>query len=79
MTKIAIIGAGSVVFTRNLTSDILLVPALQDSTIALMDIDADGLELGRFIGAPFEQVCYKVAGANYQAWFLSFCCQIAKL
>ncbi|MFP3896880.1 MAG: alpha-glucosidase/alpha-galactosidase [Anaerolineales bacterium] len=47
MTKITIIGAGSVVFTRNLTSDILLVPALQDSTIALMDIDADRLELAR--------------------------------
>jgi len=39
MPKIALIGAGSVVFTRNLTSDILLTPALQESTIALMDID----------------------------------------
>lgn len=47
MPKIAIIGAGSVVFTRNLTSDILLVPALQDSTIALMDIDAKRLALAR--------------------------------
>ncbi len=33
MTKITLIGAGSVVFTRNLCSDILLTPALQDSTI----------------------------------------------
>jgi alpha-galactosidase len=47
MPKIAIIGAGSAVFTRNLTSDILLVPELQDSTIALMDIDADRLALAR--------------------------------
>lgn len=39
MSKIAIIGAGSVVFTRNLCSDILLTPALQNSTISLMDID----------------------------------------
>lgn len=39
MTKITFIGAGSLVFTRNLTSDMLLVPALQDCTIALMDID----------------------------------------
>jgi len=44
MTKIALIGAGSVVFTRNLCSDILLTPALQDSTIALMDIDPQRLE-----------------------------------
>jgi len=47
MTKITIIGAGSVVFTRNLTSDILLAPALQDSTIALMDIDPERLEIAR--------------------------------
>lgn len=39
MPKITFIGAGSLVFTRNLCSDILLVPALQDSTITLMDID----------------------------------------
>ncbi len=39
MAKIAFIGAGSVVFTRNLCSDILLTPALQNSTISLMDID----------------------------------------
>lgn len=47
MTKVTIIGAGSVVFTRNLTSDILLVPELQDATISLMDIDPMRLELAR--------------------------------
>jgi alpha-galactosidase len=47
MTKITIIGAGSVVFTRNLCSDILLVPALQDSTITLMDIDPERLKMAR--------------------------------
>ncbi len=41
--KIALIGAGSTVFTRNLCSDILLTPALQESVIALMDIDSDRL------------------------------------
>jgi alpha-galactosidase len=44
MPKITLIGAGSVVFTRNLCSDILLTPVLQDSTIALMDIDPDRLK-----------------------------------
>jgi len=47
MPKITFIGAGSVVFTRNLTSDVLSVPALQDSLICLMDIDPMRLELAR--------------------------------
>jgi alpha-galactosidase len=47
MAKITLIGAGSVVFTRNLCSDILLTPALQGSTIALMDIDPARLAQAR--------------------------------
>jgi alpha-galactosidase len=46
-TKITFIGAGSVVFTRNLCSDILLTPALQDATISLMDIDPTRLAQAR--------------------------------
>jgi alpha-galactosidase len=45
--KITFIGAGSVVFTRNLCSDILLTPALQDATITLMDIDPTRLAQAR--------------------------------
>ena len=33
MPKITFIGAGSLVFTRNLCNDILLTPALADSTL----------------------------------------------
>ncbi len=40
MTKIAFIGAGSTVFMKNLIGDALMMPALSDATIALMDIDA---------------------------------------
>ncbi len=47
MAKITLIGAGSVVFTRNLCSDVLLTPALQDSTISLMDIDPERLGLAK--------------------------------
>lgn len=47
MLKITIIGAGSLVFTRNLCNDILLTPALQDCTITLMDIDAVRLAQAR--------------------------------
>jgi alpha-galactosidase len=45
--KIAFIGAGSVVFTRSLCNDLLIVPELGDSTIALMDIDAGRLALAK--------------------------------
>ena len=45
--KITFIGSGSVTFTRNLARDILTFPAFQDCEIALMDIDADNLELSR--------------------------------
>jgi alpha-galactosidase len=47
MTKIAFIGAGSLVFTRNLVRDALTFPLLKDATLALMDIDAERLEFAR--------------------------------
>jgi alpha-galactosidase len=45
--KIVFIGAGSQVFTRNLTRDLLSFPALADSTIALVDIDEENLALAK--------------------------------
>lgn len=45
MLKIAMIGAGSVVFAQRLTTDILSWPALQGSSITLMDLDAERLNL----------------------------------
>ncbi len=45
MAKIVFIGAGSVVFASRLLKDITYHPELRDSTIALMDIDAERLEL----------------------------------
>ncbi len=45
MAKVTFVGAGSVVFARHLISDILYHPELRDSTISLMDIDAERLEL----------------------------------
>jgi alpha-galactosidase len=43
MARVVFIGAGSVVFTRNLVKDILTYPALEDSEIVLMDIDLERL------------------------------------
>lgn len=46
MIKVAMIGAGSVVFSKNLTGDILSFPEFHDATIAYMDIDKERLEVG---------------------------------
>lgn len=43
--KIAILGAGSVGFTRNMVRDILCVPELQEILIALHDIDERNLSM----------------------------------
>lgn len=43
--KIAIIGAGSVGFTRKLVRDILAVPELRDSEFALHDVNPDNLDM----------------------------------
>ena len=47
MTKIAFIGAGSLTFTRALVRDILTFPLLGDATLALMDINAERLDLAQ--------------------------------
>jgi len=45
--KIAFIGAGSFVFTRNLVRDIFTYPALSETEIALMDIDEERLSYAK--------------------------------
>jgi alpha-galactosidase len=54
MAKITFIGAGSTVFTKNLLGDMLSIPELAESTIALHDIDAERLRTS-------EIVAHKVA------------------
>ncbi len=58
MTKIAMIGAGSVVFVKNLLTDILSLPALRGCEIALHDIDPERLEtagmMARWTSAQFD-------------------------
>ncbi len=44
-TKITLIGAGSVVFAKNLISDILQFPELSDCHLCLMDIDPSRLKV----------------------------------
>lgn len=48
-TKITLIGAGSVVFAKNLIGDILQFPELSDATICLMDIDPQRLKVAKLM------------------------------
>jgi len=50
------IGAGSVVFSKNLTCDILSYPEFRNATFSYMDVDGDRLEVG-------AALCRKVARA----------------
>jgi len=45
MIKVAVIGAGSLTFTRRLMMDILAVPELRDTEFRFMDINATYLEM----------------------------------
>jgi alpha-galactosidase len=80
MVKIAVIGAGSIGFTRKLMSDILTVPELRDSffhftdisernlegmyTLAKRDIDENAVETSATIEATLDRR-EAVAGADY--------------
>jgi alpha-galactosidase len=43
MAKVAVIGAGSITFTRRLVMDIMTVPELQDTSFSFMDISEEYL------------------------------------
>jgi alpha-galactosidase len=45
MAKIVLLGAGSHTFSRNLITDVVSYPELRDSTITLMDIEKEPLDL----------------------------------
>ena len=48
--KVVILGAGSTVFARQLMTDLLCAPGLEQGTIALVDIDGERLELAHRLG-----------------------------
>jgi alpha-galactosidase len=47
--RIAIVGAGSTVFAKNIIGDVISFPELADCTIALFDIDPGRLETSRIV------------------------------
>jgi alpha-galactosidase len=58
--KVAMIGAGSVVFARNLTGDLLSFPEFRHATIHYMDVDVERLEVAAALGMKVA----KALGAN---------------
>ena len=48
--KVAILGAGSTVFARQLMTDLLCTPGLEQGSFALVDIDGERLELAHRLG-----------------------------
>lgn len=55
--KVAILGAGSTVFARQLMMDFLLTPGMTEGTFALVDIDAERLELAQAMGERLIELC----------------------
>jgi alpha-galactosidase len=64
MPKIAMIGAGSVVFAKNLMGDILSFPELAESEIALMDIDPERLRVAEKMAGKVVQALHKDGKTN---------------
>lgn len=58
MLKVAIIGAGSLTFTRRLLMDILAVPEFRDTEFRFMDINEENLEMA-------TKVCRKMIDDNH--------------
>jgi alpha-galactosidase len=57
MIKIAVIGAGSLTFTRRLVMDVMAVPELRDTQFSFMDISEENLEMA-------TNVCRKMIEDN---------------
>src|ERR1700738_1639733 len=64
MPKITYVGAGSSNFTARLISDLVATPGLESGTFALVDIDAERLELSR-------QIAEKVIAISGRDWSIT--------
>lgn len=55
MAKVTFIGAGSVIFAKQVMADILSFSELQDITFSLMDIDAERLKVAELMAKQFSR------------------------
>lgn len=72
MTKVAIIGAGSAVFAYEIMRDVLVTPGLESGTFALVDIDAQRLELA-------HQIAEKLISVTGRNWTIEASTDRAKV
>ena len=49
MTKLTIIGSGSMVFTRRIVTDLLLMEEFSEMELSLMDIDPERLRISELV------------------------------
>src|SRR2546426_4391918 len=59
MPKVTMVGAGSAVFARQIITDVLAIDGLDSGTFALVDIDAERLELARAIAQKLVELSGK--------------------
>lgn len=74
--RIAILGAGSTVFARQLMSDLLCVPGLEAGVFALVDVDRERLELAQRIATKLVETSgrdWKVEASTERAEVLPGC------
>src|SRR3979411_2534375 len=64
MPQLTYVGAGSSNFTARLISDLVATPGLESGTFALVDIDAERLELSR-------QIAEKVVAISGRGWSIT--------
>lgn len=57
MAKITFLGAGSTVFAKNVLGDVMCTPALQESEIALFDIDSERLKDSELLLTAINENC----------------------
>jgi len=64
MTKITFVGAGSAVFAREVITDLLNIEGMDEGHLALVDIDAERLELA-------QQIVEKIVALKGKRWQVS--------
>jgi alpha-galactosidase len=80
--RVAILGAGSTVFARQLMGDLLCTPGLEAGTFALVDIDRERLELARGIATKLVETSgrdWKVEASTERAELLPGCDYVISL
>ncbi len=80
--RVAILGAGSTVFARQLMTDLLCTPGLESGTFALVDVDRERLDLAQRIAARLVEASgreWQVEASTERAEMLPGCDYVISL